>query len=179
MFYTDCMISSIYLSHNKYNDSALLVKPQNRVSFTGSNKLISPTNANLQNSLGAENIALLNKIRLIGKANGQETYLVGGAVRDCLLGKKPSDLDVMINGDALEFPKTLMREDGKTFKKIHLKNLVKRSVVYTDKMSIDIVPLKEDGSRVIDGVALKKALAENAKHRDYTVNTMFIQLGED
>ena len=41
-------------------------------------------------------------------------YLVGGAVRDVLLGEQSLDLDVMVEGDAIAFARELARELGRT-----------------------------------------------------------------
>lgn len=149
------------------------------VSFCAKNRLITPTNTNLQKSLGEENIKLLDGIRKVGKEHGLDTYLVGGAVRDSLLSKRARDLDVMVNGNALEFSKMLKAERPDLAKRIFLKPSVGRAVVQTKDMLIDVVPLCQDGISRTDKSGLKKALLKNTQHRDYTVNAMFIHLGED
>ena len=45
-------------------------------------------------------------------ANHEGTYLVGGAVRDILLGEESIDLDVMVEGDAVAFAADLARAIG-------------------------------------------------------------------
>lgn len=151
----------------------------NRVHFGCKNKLISPTNSDLKKSLGEENLLLLDEIRLSAKKQGAEVYLFGGAVRDCLLGKKPNDMDVLINGDAVEFTQRLHEEKPEVFIGTHLKRPVKRATVKSQTTNIDINPLNYDGLVGHSKDAQRCALYDNTKHIDYTVNSMFIKLGED
>lgn len=158
--------------------------PQNpsvnpHLTFCGKNKTCPPTNTNLQNSLGADNIALLNKIRFIAKSQGKEAYLFGGAVRDCLIGNKPHDLDILVNGDALEFAKELHKQDKKTFSGTFLKPSVKRAIVHTKGMNMDIVPLINDGSTAQSKDEIRAALIKKSMSSDFTVNSMIIKLGEN
>ena len=50
-------------------------------------------------------------VRTAGK-NGARMYLVGGTVRDCLLGLVSHDLDLAVAGDVLITAKILQRELG-------------------------------------------------------------------
>ena len=55
----------------------------------------------IENQLPAE---LVNFMRLAGevaRSRGQSLYLVGGVVRDLLLGKPNFDLDLAVEGDAI------------------------------------------------------------------------------
>jgi len=149
------------------------------VYFCGKNKLCPPTNTNLQEALGQENVELLNRIRLIGKAQNQETFLFGGAVRDCLLGEKPHDLDIIVNGDALNFARQLKKTDRKLFSRILLKTPVKRAIVHTNGMNMDIVPLCSDGSYVSGKDAIRAAINKKSRNSDFSVNSMIIKLDED
>ena len=150
-----------------------------KISFCSKNRTIPPTNTNLQRALGSDNVILLDEIRKIGQKRGIDTFLVGGAVRDTLISKKARDLDIMVNGDALEFSRIMREENPKLFKSIFLKKAVGRSVVWTDKMTLDIVPMSQDGHYSCGEHEIRKALRENAQHRDYTINSMFIRLGDD
>ena len=46
-------------------------------------------------------MALLKRIGALGKSLGCKTYLVGGVVRDLLLGVENLDIDIVIEPDAL------------------------------------------------------------------------------
>ncbi len=47
-------------------------------------------------------LALLNKIAIAAKHLGVETYLIGGFVRDKILGRETKDADIVCVGDGIE-----------------------------------------------------------------------------
>ena len=66
--------------------------------------LATPSMFNRITSLcGAETYALLEQIAAVAAAVEVPAYLVGGLVRDVLLGIRSFDIDIMIEGDAIEF----------------------------------------------------------------------------
>ena len=151
----------------------------NKVHFGCKNKLITPSNTELKKSLGEDNLLLLDEIRMSAKTQGAEVYLFGGAVRDCLLGKTPNDLDVLINADAVDFTKKLNNEKPDVFTGAFLKPSVKRAVAKSKAMDIDINPLDYSGVVGHKKSDQRRALRDNTRRIDYTVNSMFIKLGED
>ncbi|MGQ9746793.1 MAG: CBS domain-containing protein [Candidatus Caldatribacteriaceae bacterium] len=54
-----------------------------------------------------DTLALLNTIGTLAKKMGVKTYLVGGVVRDIILGYPNYDLDFVVEGDAIEFVQSL------------------------------------------------------------------------
>lgn len=58
---------------------------------------------------GPENLSLLQAVAETAKRTGVSIYLVGGVVRDIILGVPNEDLDVVVEGDAIEFAHTLGR----------------------------------------------------------------------
>lgn len=149
------------------------------VHFGCKNQLITPTNTELKKSIGEDNLMLLEEIRLSAKKQGAEVYLFGGAVRDCLMGKKPNDLDVLVNCDAIDFTQKLHEEKPNIFIDTFLKRPVKRAMVKSKTTDIDINPLDYNGIVNHSKDAQRCALRDNTKHIDYTVNSMFIKLCED
>ena len=55
---------------------------------------------------------ILNKIGNIAKKNNIKAYVVGGAVRDTLLGRKDFGIDIIVEGDGIKFAKILQKEFG-------------------------------------------------------------------
>lgn len=55
----------------------------------------------------------LTQIGRTGRDLGIETYVVGGAVRDLLLGMPVTDLDIMVVGDGIQFARDLADRLGK------------------------------------------------------------------
>ena len=114
--------------------------------------------------------APLEVLRIL-RENGHEALLVGGCVRDLLLGRKPKDWDVATDAlpDRIEalFPKTVAV--GKAFGII--------AVVCDDGSTVEVATYRAD-SPYADGrhpstVAFTNA-REDALRRDFTVNALFL-----
>ena len=114
--------------------------------------------------------APLEVLRVL-RANGHEALLVGGCVRDLLLGRAPKDWDVATDAlpDRIEalFPKTVAV--GKAFGII--------AVVCDDGSMVEVATYRAD-SPYADGrhpgaVAFTNA-REDALRRDFTVNALFL-----
>ena len=56
-----------------------------------------------------KNINLLRKAGELGDKHKISTYLVGGYVRDLLLGRETVDIDIMVNDQSLSFAKKLSK----------------------------------------------------------------------
>lgn len=105
------------------------------------------------------------------EGKGYEAYLVGGAVRDSLLGKDPSDYDITSSGlpedieDIFSQYKTI--DVGKKFGSI--------LVIYEGE-EVEITTYRADG-KYVDGrrperVYFSKELKEDLRRRDFTINAM-------
>jgi len=55
---------------------------------------------------------LLALVRWIGGERREEVYLVGGVVRDLLLGRSNEDVDLVVEGDGIAFAKALAETSG-------------------------------------------------------------------
>jgi putative nucleotidyltransferase with HDIG domain len=94
-----------------------------------------------------------------------EAWLVGGAVRDRLLGRPTSDFDVVLTGDARSAARTLARaEDGHAFALSETFGAW-RVVARDRSWQIDLMPL--------NGATIEHDLAQ----RDFTINALALPLG--
>ncbi|KPJ51836.1 MAG: hypothetical protein AMJ37_04015, partial [Dehalococcoidia bacterium DG_18] len=66
----------------------------------------------MQERLPAELIAFLRIAGKEAEARGQRLYLVGGAVRDLLLGRPNLDFDLVVEGDAIALARRLAKGEG-------------------------------------------------------------------
>ena len=92
-----------------------------------------------------------------------EVYLVGGTVRDFLLGKIPRDFDLVVKGRAIDFIKKLNLRRGK------LVELSKEEDEYRLVLGKDLW---------LDIAGMKgETLKDDLKNRDFTVNSLAVPLG--
>ncbi len=101
----------------------------------------------------------INEIKRLSQ--GLRIFLVGGAIRDILLGVVPKDFDFAVCGSGIRFARTIARRLGGAF-----------------------VPLsiEEDEARVVkdnfiyDFSGFKGDLLNDLKRRDFTINAMAVDL---
>ncbi len=105
--------------------------------------------------------ALSNLAEVIASL-GAEAYLVGGAVRDRLLGQPTGDLDLAVSTDALGLARELANR------------LRGRFVVLDDRRRIArvIVPDGPEGPLTIDLVSAEKGIHHDLARRDFTIDAM-------
>ncbi len=103
--------------------------------------------------------------------NGFSAYLVGGCVRDILMGKTPSDFDIATNALPEEIKRCFPRE-----KKVLSGEKHGTIAPVIDGKAIEITTYRIDGkysdSRHPEKVLFTKELKEDLMRRDFTVNAM-------
>lgn len=110
-----------------------------------------------------------NKIINTLLKNGHEAYVVGGCVRDSLLGREPNDWDITTSA--------LPHEVKKLFKKTIDTGLQHGTVtILMNKEPIEVTSYRIDGeyedNRRPKTVEYTKNLVEDLKRRDFTINAM-------
>jgi poly(A) polymerase len=109
---------------------------------------------------------LLTKISRFLTEEGIPAYLVGGFVRDILLGRDTADIDIAVAADALSTAdKVAVALDGK-YIPLDEENGVARVVL-------------PDGKWQIDFTALHGDIEQDLAHRDFTIDAMAIELDND
>lgn len=106
---------------------------------------------------------LNDKVIDLIKNTGEDVYLVGGAVRDFLMGKTTCDKDILVE-NAEEFARKFADSHSAAFVPLDTTNNIYR-VVFQDK--INYVDITEP----ING-----SLKEDLKRRDFTINSVAINL---
>ena len=116
----------------------------------------------------------IQAIKNVFQKNGFKLYVVGGAVRDALLGKQPKDYDLATDAlpDKVEemMAKAKLRTlpTGKAFGVIN---------VFTDQGEYEIATFREDlsGGRRPDAVSFTN-IEGDVKRRDLTINALFYDI---
>ncbi|MEQ1895248.1 MAG: polynucleotide adenylyltransferase PcnB [Planctomycetota bacterium] len=112
--------------------------------------------------------------------NGFEAYLVGGCVRDLLLGRKPKDFDVATAAHPRQI-KRLFRNGriiGRRFRLVHVvygPHVIETSTFRSDPLAQENSgePDEEPEDLLITEDNVYGTAAEDARRRDFTVNALF------
>ena len=114
--------------------------------------------------------AVLRALILLNDA-GYEAYIVGGCVRDRLMGKEPSDWDITTSA----LPEQTLDVFSR-YRTIHTGVQHGTVTVVIDEMPLEITTYRVDGAysdgRHPDAVSFTSLLREDLRRRDFTVNAM-------
>ncbi len=105
-------------------------------------------------------------------------YLVGGAVRDLLLGRPEFDLDLVVEGDAIAFARRLAEAlDGSVLPHETFGTAV---VDYGDGARLDVAGTRTEtyAEPAALPVVAPGRLEDDLRRRDFTINAMAVSLGE-
>jgi len=111
--------------------------------------------------------------------NQLPTYVVGGIVRDLIIGKKNHDLDINVKGDAIGLAKILARK-WKT--PVIIYKIFQTASIYLSKdVRVDLTRTRKE--RYVHPGALPVVqpgtLKEDLYRRDFTINAMAISINAD
>jgi poly(A) polymerase len=114
--------------------------------------------------------SVLSKVERILAKQGTEAYVVGGWVRDALLGRATADIDIALDGDALAIaPKVASALAGKSILLDEVNQVVR--VVLLEK--------EEPPPKVqwhLDFSSFAGSIESDLTRRDFTINAMAINL---
>lgn len=103
-------------------------------------------------------------------------YLVGGVVRDLLLGRKTLDLDLTVEGDGLAFARSVAGRYKASV--VQYERFATARLVLPDGQKIDIASTRRES--YADPAALPKVEPSSVRvdlfRRDFTINAMAVQL---
>ncbi len=122
--------------------------------------------------------SIVNKL----SRNGFETYLVGGCVRDLLLGKKPKDIDIATNARPEEIKRIFGRQCRLIGRRFRLAHIICGREIYEvatfrgnhDNANEKISKTSEQGMLLRDNVY--GSLREDAERRDFSVNALYLDI---
>lgn len=115
----------------------------------------------------------LLQLFLIIRSHSSSTYLVGGCVRDLLLGNNPNDFDLVTDGNLDHIEKDL-RTNGWTINEAGKSFLV--LIASKDDKQYEVALFRKDGTyidgRRPDSVAVGDILTDSER-RDFTINSLY------
>lgn len=115
------------------------------------------------------------------EARGFEAYLIGGCVRDLLIGRKPKDWDITTNAKPEEivasFPNTFYENDYGTV------GVVTDNTEDDTLKVVEATPYRLEGNysdkRRPDSVTWSTKLEDDLKRRDFTINAIALKLPKE
>ena len=113
-------------------------------------------------------------VKTLNKA-GHEAYLVGGCIRDLLLGHKPKDFDIATSATPEQVHKTFKRSRliGRRFRLVHI---MFPSRKYIEVATFRSGKVKTTSNGVIVRDNLYGTLKEDAFRRDFSVNGLYYDI---
>ncbi|MBC7088493.1 MAG: CCA tRNA nucleotidyltransferase [Tissierellales bacterium] len=113
----------------------------------------------------------IKKIIYILEKNGYEAYLVGGCVRDHLIGKEPSDYDIATNATPEKIEKIF-----KDFKLIDIGRKFGTMKIIMDEGEVEVTTFRSEDiyikGRKPKDVKYISNLYEDLRRRDFTINAI-------
>jgi tRNA nucleotidyltransferase (CCA-adding enzyme) len=124
-------------------------------------------------------LSRIESIAAVSRRHGLPVYLVGGFVRDLLLGRENRDLDLVALGDGPHFARLLAAELGGKVR-VHPAFLT-AVVVDPEGFEIDVVTARSEFYRAPAALpeVQTSPLRQDLYRRDFTINTLAICLGPE
>lgn len=124
-------------------------------------------------------ITMLKEFGLLARSLGYRAYAVGGFVRDILLRRANFDLDIVVEGNAIEFARAFS-EKHKVKVKLHRK-FSTAMLVFPEGQTVDVASARFEYYQhpaalpIVEFSSLKMDLYR----RDFTINTLALALNPD
>lgn len=122
---------------------------------------------------------IINVAKGLSFGLGFRAYLVGGFVRDIILGVSNFDMDIVVEGNGLRFAEELSSKlSGKLTRH---RRFGTGTVITADKLKIDVATARKEiyahpaALPIVSPGSIKDDLAR----RDFTINAMAISIGEE
>jgi tRNA nucleotidyltransferase/poly(A) polymerase len=119
---------------------------------------------------------LLKRIGSIADEEHVEAYVVGGFVRDLLLGREDKDIDIVVVGDGVGFAETVARRFGRDRLVIHEK--FRAAMLPLDEGKVEFVGARKEryttDSR--NPEVSVGTLEDDLQRRDFTINALAVSL---
>ena len=117
-------------------------------------------------------LLLLSRVSTVLTEQGIETYIVGGLVRDMVLGRGIVDIDLAVGSDALEVAAMVATALGGKYVLLDKENGVGRVVLTGSEALSSKVP------GVLDFSPFEDSIEQDLARRDFTIDAMAIELGQ-
>ncbi len=121
----------------------------------------------------------LRNIGKIADENKFKAYVIGGYVRDLILGKEDNDIDIMVEGDGIKFAGLFAAEYGKDLDAVY-KNF-KTALLNIDNLKIEFASSRKESydKNSRKPIVQPATLEEDLSRRDFTINALALGLNKN
>lgn len=124
---------------------------------------------------------LLKKVANAAETLAMETYLIGGFVRDKILGRETKDADIVCVGDGIELAKEVARQFNPVPQVDYFKNFGTAHIRITDDLDIEFVGARKESYQFDSRKPEVEpgTIEDDQNRRDFTINTLAISLNKE
>jgi len=129
----------------------------------------------LERNLSPESLRLIQKAGALAAERRLGSYLVGGVVRDVLLGRANSDLDLVVEGNAMGLAESLAGEVGG---RLVVHRRFGTAKIRTGNLTIDLAMARAETYARPGALPSVRpgSIQDDLARRDFTVNAMALRL---
>jgi tRNA nucleotidyltransferase/poly(A) polymerase/nanoRNase/pAp phosphatase (c-di-AMP/oligoRNAs hydrolase) len=130
----------------------------------------------LRRALGEHRLSLLRAVGREARSVGESAFLVGGVVRDLLLGRASADLDVTVEGNAPALAQRLRKRHGGSVR-AHPR-FGTATWMLPDGSKLDLASTRRESYEPPGSLPRVEAggLSDDLRRRDFTINTLAVRL---
>ena len=136
----------------------------------------------LESTLSSDQLRILHLVADEASQNGLPLYIIGGSVRDLILGAAIKDLDLTIEGDAVSLAQSLGKHHGgkvTAHKKFGTaKWFLPKSLRTESSDTLDLISARSETYKHPAALPTVKTggMDDDIRRRDFTINTLAIRL---
>ena len=119
---------------------------------------------------------LLREVGIKAGSLGYRAYLVGGSVRDIILGRSHIDIDMTVEGDAIKLGKAIAKDVEAVM--TAYKSFGTCTLIFKDGSKIDLATARRETYKRPGAMPTIKpsTLKEDLKRRDFTINAIAVSV---
>lgn len=136
----------------------------------------------LESTLTSDQLRILHLVADEASQSGLPLYIIGGSVRDLMLGAATKDLDLTVEGDAIALARALAKRHGgkvTAHSKFGTANwFLPKDLATESRDSVDLISARSEIYKHPAALPTVKmdTMDDDIRRRDFTVNTLAIRL---